>query len=136
MMIFILDYYRSIKNYLFGPTNMWSIVFLCCWANFINAADRVIMPIAIIPISDAFGWDLHQHGWVLSAFSVGYFSSMVSYMFNLIFLDNWWKCSSSFWWQFSSSFCCIFMVFIIIDNSIFCFFYKFFGFFAIYSWCW
>ncbi|GAA48497.1 probable anion transporter 4 chloroplastic [Clonorchis sinensis] len=53
------------------------IVLLCCVANFINAADRVIMPIAIIPISDHYKWDLHQHGWILSAFSIGYMSSMI-----------------------------------------------------------
>ena len=46
-------------------------------ANFINAADRVVMPIAIIQMTDQFKWDLHGQGWVLSAFAVGYMSSMV-----------------------------------------------------------
>ena len=55
-----------------------STIALCSAANFINAADRVIMPIAIIQMTDEFKWDLHGQGWVLSAFAVGYMSSMVS----------------------------------------------------------
>ncbi len=55
-----------------------STIALCSFANFINAADRVIMPIAIIQMTDEFKWDLHGQGWVLSAFAVGYMSSMVS----------------------------------------------------------
>jgi len=54
-----------------------STVALCSAANFINAADRVIMPIAIIQMTDEFKWNLHGQGWVLSAFAVGYMSSMV-----------------------------------------------------------
>ena len=54
------------------------LIGLCSMANFINAADRVIMPIAIIQMTDEFKWDLHGQGWVLSAFAVGYMSSMVS----------------------------------------------------------
>jgi hypothetical protein len=50
---------------------------LCAAANFINAADRVIMPIAIIQMTNEFKWDLHGQGWVLSAFAIGYMSSMV-----------------------------------------------------------
>jgi hypothetical protein len=46
-------------------------------ANFINAADRVIMPIAIIQMSSEFNWDLHGQGWILSAFSIGYMGTMV-----------------------------------------------------------
>jgi hypothetical protein len=47
-------------------------------ANFINAADRVIMPIAIVPMTDEFNWDMHGQGWVLSSFAVGYISSQVT----------------------------------------------------------
>ncbi|XP_050402694.1 uncharacterized protein LOC126818993 [Patella vulgata] len=50
---------------------------LCSIANFINSADRVIMPIAIVPMTDEFKWDLHGQGWVLSSFAVGYMSSQV-----------------------------------------------------------
>lgn len=50
---------------------------LCSIANFINAADRVIMPIAIVPMADEYNWDLHGQGWVLSSFAVGYMSSQV-----------------------------------------------------------
>uniref|UniRef100_A0A0B7AYF6 Major facilitator superfamily (MFS) profile domain-containing protein n=1 Tax=Arion vulgaris TaxID=1028688 RepID=A0A0B7AYF6_9EUPU len=53
------------------------IIALCSVANFINSADRVIMPIAIVPMAQQFKWDLHQQGWVLSAFAVGYMSSQV-----------------------------------------------------------
>jgi len=52
-------------------------LWLCCVANFINAADRVIMPIAIVPMTDEFKWDMHGQGWVLSSFAVGYMSSQV-----------------------------------------------------------
>lgn len=54
------------------------IVSLCSIANFINAADRVIMPIAIVPMTDEFKWSLHWQGWILSAFAFGYFTSQVS----------------------------------------------------------
>ncbi|CAL8098308.1 unnamed protein product [Calicophoron daubneyi] len=68
---------RHMLRSLDERTRIWRIVILCCVANLINAADRVIMPIAIIPIADHFGWDLHQYGWILSTFSVGYLSSMI-----------------------------------------------------------
>lgn len=53
------------------------IVTLCSIANFINAADRVLMPIAIIPMTDEFKWNLHWQGWILSTFAIGYFISQV-----------------------------------------------------------
>ena len=53
------------------------IIILCCIANFINAADRVLMPITIISMADEYDWDLHFQGWILSSFSVGYLSSLV-----------------------------------------------------------
>ncbi|XP_026285662.1 uncharacterized protein LOC113211496 [Frankliniella occidentalis] len=53
------------------------IVALCSAANFINAADRVIMPIAIVPMTDEFKWSLHWQGWILSAFAFGYFTSQI-----------------------------------------------------------
>lgn len=68
-------------------TKTSSTISLCSLANFINAADRVIMPIAIIQMSQEFKWDLHGQGWVLSAFAVGYMSSMVS--------DAWCRGSAS-----------------------------------------
>ena len=55
----------------------FTTVALCSAANFINAADRVIMPIAIVQMTDHYNWNLHGQGWVLSAFAVGYISSMV-----------------------------------------------------------
>lgn len=53
------------------------VVVLCSVANFINAADRVIMPIAIIPMTSYFKWTMHWQGWILSAFAFGYLSSQV-----------------------------------------------------------
>nr|XP_023019992.1 probable anion transporter 4, chloroplastic [Leptinotarsa decemlineata] len=53
------------------------IVALCSFANFINSADRVIMPIAIVPMTDIFNWTLHSQGWILSAFAFGYFTSQI-----------------------------------------------------------
>ncbi|CAK9810513.1 Sodium-dependent phosphate transport protein 1, chloroplastic [Anthophora quadrimaculata] len=53
------------------------IVALCSAANFINAADRVIMPIAIVRMTDEYKWNLHWQGWILSAFAFGYFTSQI-----------------------------------------------------------
>jgi len=41
-------------------------------ANMVQQADRVIMPIAIIPMSEEKSWGLMKQGWILSAFAVGY----------------------------------------------------------------
>lgn len=62
----------------FGLTHMQQIVILCSAANFINAADRVIMPTAIVQMSELYKWDMHNQGWILSSFSVGYMASGVS----------------------------------------------------------
>jgi len=62
-------------------TKTSNTIALCSLANFINAADRVIMPIAIIQMSAQFQWDLHGQGWILSAFSIGYICTMVSTVF-------------------------------------------------------
>lgn len=59
-------------------TRMSRTVALCCLANFVNAADRVLMPIAIVPMSDEYRWSLLWQGWILSAFAVGYITSQVS----------------------------------------------------------
>ncbi|XP_038067664.1 sialin-like [Patiria miniata] len=53
------------------------IVALCSMANFINAADRVIMPIAVVPMTDEYHWNMGVQGWILSAFAYGYISSQV-----------------------------------------------------------
>lgn len=50
---------------------------LCSLANFINAADRIVMPIAIIPMTDQYKWNLYWQGWILSAFAFGYITSQV-----------------------------------------------------------
>jgi len=60
------------------------IVVLCSIANFINAADRVIMPIALIPMTNYFKWTMHWQGWILSAFAFGYLSSQVTKLYIFI----------------------------------------------------
>lgn len=61
--------------YWFSRTSR--IVALCSAANFINSADRVIMPITIVPMTDIFNWSLHAQGWILSAFAFGYLTSQL-----------------------------------------------------------
>lgn len=60
------------------------IVALCSLANFINAADRIVMPIAIIPMTDHYNWSLYWQGWILSAFAFGYITSQVCLFFRYI----------------------------------------------------
>ena len=55
-----------------------TIVALCSLANFVNAADRVLMPICIVQMARQFEWDLTFQGWVLSGFGFGYVSTQVS----------------------------------------------------------
>lgn len=50
-------------------------VALCSIANLINSADRVIMPIAIIPMTEEYRWTLLWQGWILSAVALGYITS-------------------------------------------------------------
>ena len=54
-----------------------SSIILCTLASFLNSADRVIMPIAIVQLSEEYNLSLHNQGMILSAFSVGFMSSMV-----------------------------------------------------------
>lgn len=35
------------------------------------------MPIAIIPMTDEYEWDLHGQGWILSSFAIGYMTSQL-----------------------------------------------------------
>ena len=53
------------------------IIALCSAANFINSADRTIMPIAVIPMSRQFNWSLSVQGWILSSMLFGYLTSQV-----------------------------------------------------------
>lgn len=64
------------RRKLFNKTSQ--IIALCSVANFINAADRVIMPIAIIPMAEKYKWSLNLQGWILSSFAFGYFTSQVT----------------------------------------------------------
>ncbi|KAG8194889.1 hypothetical protein JTE90_029180 [Oedothorax gibbosus] len=53
------------------------VIAFCSLANFINAADRIVMPIAIIPMTHHYNWSLYWQGWILSAFAFGYITSQV-----------------------------------------------------------
>ena len=73
-------------------TSTYRLICLCTVANFINSADRAILPIAIIQMADEFGWSLSWQGWILSSFSYGYITSQVStlvirclFMFHILF---------------------------------------------------
>lgn len=52
-------------------------ILLCAFANFINSADRVIMPITITGLAQEYDYTLIQQGWIHSAFPAGYISSQV-----------------------------------------------------------
>ncbi|CAF0769657.1 unnamed protein product [Brachionus calyciflorus] len=52
-------------------------VALCSFSNLINAADRALMPLAVLQMSSEFKWDMYSQGWLLSAFPIGYFSSQI-----------------------------------------------------------
>ena len=58
-------------------TTTYRLIYLCTVANFINSADRAILPIAIIQMATEFGWSLSWQGWILSSFSYGYITSQV-----------------------------------------------------------
>ncbi|KAI0990304.1 hypothetical protein GJ496_004366 [Pomphorhynchus laevis] len=53
------------------------LIWFSCLANFINAADRAIFPIAIISMSKSFSWSLFYQGWLFSGFSFGYVISQL-----------------------------------------------------------
>lgn len=58
-------------------TSASKTIALCSFSNLINAADRAIMPIAILQMAPEFKWNMHDQGWILSAFPFGYFSSQI-----------------------------------------------------------
>lgn len=68
-----MEFLQSFKN---GPLSK-NLISLSCFANFVNAADRVIMPIAIVGLAKDYKYNLHQQGWIHSAFPAGYISSQV-----------------------------------------------------------
>lgn len=55
----------------------WGTVGLCSIGNLINSADRIIMPIAIIQMTDQYKWSLYWQGWILSSFAFGYITSQL-----------------------------------------------------------
>ncbi|XP_063726035.1 sialin-like isoform X2 [Symsagittifera roscoffensis] len=53
------------------------LIAFCAVANFINTADRVLLPICMVQMSKQYDWNLGFQGWVLSGFGFGYISSQV-----------------------------------------------------------
>ena len=49
-----------------------AVIALGTAANFLNQADRLIMPIAIIPMAEELNWSMLTRGYVLSSFFYGY----------------------------------------------------------------
>jgi hypothetical protein len=62
-------------------TSASKTIALCSISNLINAADRAIMPIAVLQMAPEFKWNMRDQGWILSAFPIGYFSSQVGVLF-------------------------------------------------------
>jgi hypothetical protein len=129
------------RGKLFSRTSR--IVALCSIANFINAADRIIMPIAIVPMTDKFHWNLNFQGWILSSFACGYFTSQVCSCFlrcvkvdilelhifpqellwsPIIVSDNWSMCSSKVWRESRALFCCFLVVCVYGYHTFMCWF--------------
>lgn len=63
----------------------YRLIVLCTVANFINSADRAILPIAIIQMAEEYSWTLAWQGWILSSFSYGYITSQVKLRSTAIF---------------------------------------------------
>ena len=81
-------------------TSTTKTIALCSLSNLINAADRAIMPIAIIQMAPEFKWDMHDQGWILSAFPLGYFSSQVG---KIKLFNIFKKLCCTFMYSFDSS---------------------------------
>lgn len=67
---------RNIEDFA-ATRSIITLISLCCMANFLNSVDRILMPIAIIQMTDQYNWNLHLQGWVLSAFSCGFITSQI-----------------------------------------------------------
>ena len=57
------------------------LIAFCAVANFINTADRVLLPICMVQMSKQYDWNLGFQGWVLSGFGFGYISSQVEFFY-------------------------------------------------------
>lgn len=62
---------RSLAGSLVSRSLIYDIL-LASAANAVNQADRNIMPIAVIPMAEEFGWSMMQRGLILSSFAYGY----------------------------------------------------------------
>ena len=58
-------------------SRQWLVVLLASSANLINQADRVVMSIAIVPMSYDFNLSPYQQGWILSSFAYGYITTQL-----------------------------------------------------------
>jgi len=60
-----------------GWQTRYTVVVMCFLATFICYIDRVNISVAIIPMSEDFGWDKITQGYVLSSFYIGYIVVMI-----------------------------------------------------------
>ena len=44
----------------------------------ISMSDRLLMSVAIIPMSEEFGWTLAEKGYILSGFGIGYITTQIT----------------------------------------------------------
>eukprot|EP01060_Flectonema_neradi_P000959 TRINITY_DN10567_c0_g1_i1.p1 TRINITY_DN10567_c0_g1~~TRINITY_DN10567_c0_g1_i1.p1 ORF type:complete len:425 (+),score=28.89 TRINITY_DN10567_c0_g1_i1:64-1338(+) len=58
-------------------TRQWLVVLLASAANLINQADRVVMSIAIVPMSYDLELSPYSQGWILSSFAYGYITTQL-----------------------------------------------------------
>ena len=55
----------------------WLAIVLASAANFVNQADRIVMAIAVVPMSAELGLSTHDKGWLLASFNYGYVLTQV-----------------------------------------------------------
>lgn len=55
----------------------YTVIAMCFAATFVCYIDRVNISVAIIPMSEEFGWDVRTQGAILSSFYVGYLVMMI-----------------------------------------------------------
>eukprot|EP01059_Diplonema_ambulator_P008769 TRINITY_DN18516_c0_g1_i1.p1 TRINITY_DN18516_c0_g1~~TRINITY_DN18516_c0_g1_i1.p1 ORF type:complete len:432 (+),score=67.27 TRINITY_DN18516_c0_g1_i1:42-1298(+) len=61
----------------YTPKEQWMVVLLSATANLVNQADRIVMSIAIVPMSYELGLRAYDQGWILSSFAYGYITTQV-----------------------------------------------------------
>lgn len=65
----------------------------------ISMSDRLLMSVAIIPMSEEFGWSLTEKGYILSSFGIGYITTQVGggHLAKLYGYENVLTCAVFVW---------------------------------------